>query len=308
MKQWAILYEYCSEHPNCEDSACQRTILIHSSPNIPELNLLATKFIEEIRPKTVPVISDKPPKAPPKPTLHAASSVFRKNLIFRMPIPMNQFLGLMLLGLGLGGALAPFTQNIRLESSYLADNVQMTVKSWIFPTRQLPKSVPVVFEPLMTPDGASIAPVNKDFSLVIPKIGVNSNIIADVDPANPAKYEDALQHGIAHASTSFFPDQDGTVYLFSHSTNYDWFVKDLNAVFYLVKNLDHGDTMVLFYKGKEYTYIVTDKKIVSPSDTSYLVPVVGHRTLILQTCWPPGSTSQRLLIFADMIQDGGLTI
>jgi len=96
------------------------------------------------------------------------------------------------------------------------------------------------------------------------------------------------------------------VYLFSHSTNYAWFVKDLNAIFYLLKNLHTGDQIVLVYKEKVYTYALREKRVVSPTEVSYLAPVSGTRGLILQTCWPPGSTTERLLLFADLIQEQDL--
>lgn len=293
MNQWDVIYEYCIDHPNCTDDACQKTVLITETATIPSINLLGTKFAHAMAP-----------------AMDAAASLGRtKRITFQMPIPMSQFIGIMLLALGIGGMIGPVTTPLRLEGSFLLGSLQTQFaveKQSSLP--QLPKSAPVVFMPLTAPDGTTITPVNKDFSIVVPKIGVNAPIIADVNPAKPNEYDAALLEGVAHASTSFFPDQDGTVYLFSHSTNYEWFVKDLNAVFYLMKNLEKGDTIVLFYKGKQYTYILTDKKIVSPSDASYLVPVVGKKNLILQTCWPPGSTTQRLLLFANLVENGGQAI
>jgi LPXTG-site transpeptidase (sortase) family protein len=80
-------------------------------------------------------------------------------------------------------------------------------------------------------------------------------------------------------------------------------VKDLNAVFYLVKNLEIGDNVVIVYKGDRYTYKITDKKVVSPEAVAYMAPRAGIKNLILQTCWPPGSTEERLLIFADLVSE-----
>lgn len=211
---------------------------------------------------------------------------------------LRHLAGFAFLAFGIGGMLGPMIPALRLEAGYY-----MTRK--IESSKNLPSAVPVIFEPLLAPDGTEIIPVSNQFSVIIPKIGVNANVIPNVDPAD---YTGALQAGVAHASTSFFPDEDGTVYLFSHSTNYDWFVKDLNAVFYLVKNLENDDTVVLMYKGKRYTYKITDKRVVSPKSSSYLYPYAGRKNLILQTCWPPGSVSQRLLIFADLIEEQGQSI
>lgn len=208
-------------------------------------------------------------------------------------------LGLALLALSLGGMAGPFIPTLRLEASYAVREARNYLHTKADAAKPLPKSAPVVFNPLVSADGSVITPVNRDFSLVIPAIGVNAPVIANVDPTN---YTEALSAGVAHASTSFLPDQNGTVYLFSHSTNYDWFVKDLNAVFYLLKNLKEGDLIVLIYKGKEYTYRLRETRIVAPTEISYLIPQTGKKNLILQTCWPPGSVSKRLLVFADLIQ------
>lgn len=208
--------------------------------------------------------------------------------------------GLALVALSMGGITGPIVPSLRLEAAYRA--IQATRAIQAKQEKPLPKAVPVVFNPLKTQDGASINPASEDFGLVIPKVGINTAVIPAVNPASPGEYLEALKKGVAHASTSYFPDEDGTVYLFSHSTNYDWFVSDLNAVFYLLKNLSEGDLIVVFYKGKQYTYKLREKRIVKPTETSYLIPQKGARTLILQTCWPPGSTAERLLLFADLIE------
>lgn len=259
IKNWDIIYERCSEHPDCTDHGYYSVLPPHPVTTTQKLNATYT-------------------------------------------FDVRTFLGIMLLALGFGGIFGPLIPSLRLETAYalqqasIAYNPQPT-------TYPLPKSVPVVFEPLKGPDGAIIEPVSTDFGIVIPKIGVNATVIPGVDPTKQSGYVDALQAGVAHANTSFFPSEDGTVYLFSHSTNYDWFVKDLNAVFYLVKNLEKDDVIVLMYKNKRYTYKITSKKVVSPKNISYLIPYAGKKNLILQTCWPPGSTTERLLIFADLIEE-----
>jgi len=219
----------------------------------------------------------------------------------------SRALALGLIALSLGGIAGPLTPAIRLESAYWMNRVSASVfqSKAVANAKSLPKSVPIVFNPLKTEDGASIDPVNKEFSLIVPKVGINTAVMPAVNPSDPGDYLEALKKGVAHASTSYFPDEEGTVYLFSHSTNYDWFVKDLNAVFYLLKNLSEGDLVVVYYKGRQYTYKLREKRVVAPTDVSYLIPQKGTKTLILQTCWPPGSTTERLLLFADLVEEQG---
>ncbi len=229
---------------------------------------------------------------------HAPKAKLRSTWLYRAA-------GSFLLGISLIGIATPLVPKFTLETSYLAKQTAESVKTVLEPEVPLPPSAPVIFNPLVTPEGKTITPVNTEFSIVVPKIGINSTVIAGVNPLKPAEYNKALQVGVAHASTSYLPDQAGTTYLFSHSTNYEWFVKDLNAVFYHLKNLNEGDVIVLFYKGKRYTYKYRSQQIVSPKDISYLVPQTGKKQLILQTCWPPGSVSERMLIFADLIEEQG---
>ncbi len=317
MNSWQVIYEYCYNHTNCTDSACTKTVLIQAIPEVPFVNLLPTNhtwgpaagFLPRT-PTRGPLLGS--PSARVTRTLFNTkriSKLHSRSMTFRMPVPVSQFLGLMLLALGLGGIVGPFTPNIRLEAGYIASRAQLAVAEALeTPKPELPKSVPVVFEPLKAPDGSTITPASEDFSIIVPKIGINAPVVANVDPAKPDQYDKALLNGVAQASTSFLPDQNGTVYLFSHSTNYDWFVKDLNAVFYLVKNLDNGDLVILIYKGVRYSYQITDKQVVSSTATQYLVPSAGKKNLILETCWPPGSTAQRLLIFANLVDEQGLNI
>jgi len=225
-----------------------------------------------------------------------------------LPIPQppkwgisGRMIGFGLIALALGGIVPMIAPAVALESSFYIKQVQQMVKTRKAEEKPLPASTPVTFNPLLGPDGRTIVPVDTNFGIVIPKIGVNAPVIPGVNPLKEEEYAEALQQGVAHASTSFYPNEDGVVYLFSHSTNYEWFIKDLNAIFYLVKNLEAGDLIVLLYKGNLYTYKLTEKRVVKPSEISYVQPISGDRKLILQTCYPPGSTAERLLIFADLV-------
>jgi len=213
-----------------------------------------------------------------------------------------QTIGFGIVTIALGGVFRSLIPSVQLELSFYLPRIVDRINAiWVKPAPQLPKSVPKVFTPLMDDSGNEIIPSDTNFSIIVPKIGINATVIPAVDQTNPASYDDALLKGVAHASTSFFPNENGAVYLFSHSTNYEWFVKDLNAVFYLMKNLEAGDLVILIYKGTRYTYSITEKRVVSPEEVSYIAPIEGKRMLILQTCWPPGSITERLLVFADLI-------
>ena len=153
---------------------------------------------------------------------------------------------------------------------------------------------------LAGPKVQELIPSDTDFSILIPKIGASAKIFPNVDPSDPNRFLPILMQGVAHAAGSVFPGMNGNIYLFAHSTDNFWDVGRYNAVFYLLKDLKKGDEVVIFYKNQRYNYVVSGSKIVNPSDVSYLVnsQKQGKQQLILQTCWPPGTTFQRLLVFA----------
>jgi len=143
-----------------------------------------------------------------------------------------------------------------------------------------------------------LSPVDTNFGLVIPRIAANAQVEENIDPANYEEYMTALQKGVAHAKGTAVPGQPGNIYLFAHSTDTFWNVGRYNAVFYLLKELQTGDEINLYYKGIRHKYSVLDKKIVEPSEVFYLTRQTPYEMLTLQTCWPPGTSLKRMLVFA----------
>jgi sortase A len=143
-----------------------------------------------------------------------------------------------------------------------------------------------------------LVPQDPNFSILIPKIAANARILANVDPANEKEYLAALREGVAHAAGTAYPTEGGHIFLFAHSTDYFWNVGTYNAVFYLLNKLEKGDEVDLFYRGYRVVYKVIDKRIVDPSQVEFLTRKTNREFLTLQTCWPPGTTLKRLLVFA----------
>ncbi len=136
------------------------------------------------------------------------------------------------------------------------------------------------------------------FSILIPKIGAASRIIPNIDPTNEKDFRRVLINGVAHAKGTVFPGMRGTIYLFAHSTDTSLNVGQYNAVFYLLKELEKGDQIVIYFQDIRYNYTVTEKRIADPSDVSLLTDRGDKEKLVLQTCWPPGTTFKRLFVIA----------
>lgn len=137
-----------------------------------------------------------------------------------------------------------------------------------------------------------------NFSLIIPKIGAKAKVTANVDPANESEYAAALKVGVAHTKGTFFPGMDGNITLFAHSTDAPINISRYNAVFYLLKELEKDDVIFVYFQGVKHSYRVVEKKITEATDTQYFKKQPGQELLVLQTCWPPGTSYQRLLVLA----------
>jgi len=137
------------------------------------------------------------------------------------------------------------------------------------------------------------------FSLIIPKIAANAKVYPNVNPGDPKEFLPILRKGVAHAKGTVFPGMPGSTYLFAHSTDNWWNVGRYNAVFYLLKELKPGDEVVVFFENQRYDYVVERTLIKEANDTELLQKAQeGPERLILQTCWPPGTTWKRLYVIA----------
>jgi sortase A len=146
-----------------------------------------------------------------------------------------------------------------------------------------------------------VAPVNTDFSVIIPKIDVNTPVVADVDPGDKKAYLEALNHGAAHARGTVKPGQVGNSYVFAHSTANPLNIEKYAAVFTLLNKLSIGDRITTFYQGKRYDYAIDQKYTVDFNDVSPLTATFDHPVLTLQTCDPPGTEFHRLILVAHLI-------
>jgi len=143
-------------------------------------------------------------------------------------------------------------------------------------------------------------PPNPDpeFSIIIPKIDAEARVLDRVSVVDKTEYMEALKYGVAHAAGTGLPGEGKTIYLFAHSTNGEWNVVRYNAIFFLLGHLEPGDEIWLIYQNRLYPYLVVDQKVVKANDVSYLTDYQNGETLILQTCWPPGTILKRPLVFA----------
>lgn len=137
-----------------------------------------------------------------------------------------------------------------------------------------------------------------EYSINIPKILATSKVIPGVDASSASQYLAALKEGVAEARGLAHPGEVGTTYLFAHSVGSRADFARYNAVFYLLDKLEKDDWIEVVYQGKLLRYEVVKKEILEPTDVKYLVPQKMAERLVLQTCYPPGTSRKRLVIVA----------
>lgn len=147
-----------------------------------------------------------------------------------------------------------------------------------------------------------IVAVDKEFSIVVPKIGANSKVVSDVDPYNSQIYQRALTRGVAHAKGTVYPGQVGNSFYFAHSSDNFYNANRYNSVFYLLNKLEEGDLLYFVYKGETFKYKVLQVKIVSAESIDYLKGTTEKKLATLMTCWPAGTTIQRLVVVGELVE------
>lgn len=223
-----------------------------------------------------------------------------------------RFLGYFLIQVGLVTVLLVIEPAITEELRYALN--QLLGKSYNLPkivtsageveyTDETPAGGNSSFGSLSFGAAENIVPVSTKFGIVIEKINANAQVIANVDPGNEGEYIQALTEGVAHAKGTAFPGDKGNIYLFSHSTDAPWNIVRYNAIFYLLGKLEVGDRIVMFYQGRRYDYIIFDKAIARPDETQYLTNSYDESVLTLQTCDPPGTILNRLIVRARLVRD-----
>lgn len=223
-----------------------------------------------------------------------SGSGFKKVLLVR-------FLAYLLVTVGLLAIAFQFGPVISAEASYRYDQA-FGIKHQIVPTiitsQGLQAEDGVSLESLSGSSEKLIRPASTDYGIVIEKINANAKVIEGVDPGNEAEYVRALGQGVAEARGSTKPGEEGNLFIFSHSADAPWNIIRFNAVFYLLRELNPGDRVIIFYQGRRYDYLVFDKTVTDPGDVSFLNNRYDAPVLTLQTCDPPGTLLRRLIVRA----------
>lgn len=109
----------------------------------------------------------------------------------------------------------------------------------------------------------------------------------------------SLQYGAALYPNGVAPGHLGNVFIAAHSTGEPWKGK-YRFAFVRINELKAGNTINLDWQGTRYTYRVVRSDIVKPSAEYRVVSDRPVPTVTLMACWPLWSTSQRMLVTAEL--------
>lgn len=155
------------------------------------------------------------------------------------------------------------------------------------------------------PKSYSPEPGDPVFRLRIPKIKLNGGkgfmVVEGVGEEElkkgPGHYPECRAGFDRPLCTEFpesWPGEKGRVVVSGHRTTY------LHPFFH-IDQLAKGDKIFVDTKWGDFTYEVTEQKAVLPSDPNIVIENDDQATLVLTTCNPPYSASQRLITYATMV-------
>ena len=145
--------------------------------------------------------------------------------------------------------------------------------------------------------------VGPEPKLIIPKINVEVPVIYDIGNDYNSQMA-AMTKGVAHFAVpgaNSHPGQIGNTVIAGHSSNDLLDNGDYKFIFVQLEKLNIGDTIYANYNSIRYTYIVTKKEVVKPTDVSKLIYPATNPVITLITCVPIGTADSRLLVTAEQI-------
>jgi sortase A len=122
----------------------------------------------------------------------------------------------------------------------------------------------------------------------IPRIGASFVVVKGTGTSD-------LESGPGIYSETVFPGMAGTTAIAGHRTTY-------LAPFRHIDMLRRGNLIALNMPYAHFTYRVTEKRVVAPTDVTAAVGNVGYSRLVLSACTPLFSAAKRLLVYARLVR------
>ena len=155
-------------------------------------------------------------------------------------------------------------------------------------------------EPIDVPDSFKPGPGDPVFRMKIPEIDFTKMVVEGVSTDDlkkgPGHYPDCregFEKPLCTDANEVWPGERGRVIISGHRTTY-------GAPFWALDRLRDGDEIRLETRWGDFTYEVTGAEVVQPNATDIANPDSNRPELVLTTCNPRFSASERLVVSAEM--------
>lgn len=191
-------------------------------------------------------------------------------------------------------------QQNEIQEKLKVDNVQL--RDTYFSPKKL--------VPLKSNVDLSVEIVPYENRLIIPKIWKNIPLV-DVDTRRWIVNFDNLENifmtelekWVVRYPGTAKPWENWVAFVFWHSSNYPWMKWEYNDVFALLDNLNIWDEIIIYYNQKKFTYVISEKKVIKPGNIKIIDRDPNKKELSLMTCWPIGTSLNRLITFAELKEE-----
>lgn len=143
--------------------------------------------------------------------------------------------------------------------------------------------------------------ISADPKLLIPKLNIDVPINFGVALDDVME---AMNHGVAHyriSGASAYPGEIGNFIITGHSAGDVYSSNPYKYIFSGLERLEEGDLIYVNYNSVRYTYRVTKKEVVEPTNVGALVVQTDKPIITLVTCTPLGTSRYRLLVTGEQI-------
>ncbi len=143
--------------------------------------------------------------------------------------------------------------------------------------------------------------ISADPRLIIPKLNIDVPIHFGIQLSEVMS---AMNSGVAHyriAGANAYPGEVGNTVITGHSAGDVYSSNQYKYIFSGLERLEDGDLIYINYNSVRYTYQVTKKEVVEPTNVAALVVQTEKPILTLVTCTPLGTSRYRLLVTAEQV-------
>ena len=143
--------------------------------------------------------------------------------------------------------------------------------------------------------------VSADPRLIIPKLNIDVPVAFNISLDDVMS---AMNYGVAHYSipgANALPGQIGNLVITGHSAGDIYSSNPYKFIFSGLERLESGDLIYVNYESTRYTYQVTKKETIEPTNVQALIYETDKPMLTLVTCTPLGTSRYRLLVTAEQI-------